>query len=114
MNINRDRASRYGVTPQMIDETLNDALGQRQVAEYYTQTATYNVVLEIAARIAGGPKLSTASTFSSPLTGQTMPLSTLVTIDNMKAGSSRSRTRASFRRSRSSSTLSRACRSDRQ
>ncbi len=37
VNINRDRASRYGVTPQMIDDTLNDALGQRQVVQYYTQ-----------------------------------------------------------------------------
>ena len=47
VNIDRDRASRYGITPQMIDDTLNDALGQRQVVQYYTQLSTYNVVLEI-------------------------------------------------------------------
>src|SRR5579863_2703426 len=39
--IDRDQASRFGVTPQLIDDTLYDAFGQRQVTQYFTQTASY-------------------------------------------------------------------------
>ena len=53
VTIDRDRASRYGITPQLIDDTLNDALGQRQVVQYYTQLSTYNVVLEILPELQG-------------------------------------------------------------
>src|SRR5215813_3292782 len=35
--INRDQASRFGISPQLIDDTLNDAYGQRQVTQYLTQ-----------------------------------------------------------------------------
>ena len=53
VNIDRDRASSFGITPQLIDDTLNDALGQRQVVQYYTQLSTYNVVLEILPELQG-------------------------------------------------------------
>ncbi|GLQ45883.1 acriflavine resistance protein B [Dyella lipolytica] len=43
----RDTMSRLGITPQMVDDTLNDAFGQRQVASYYTQLNAYRVVLEV-------------------------------------------------------------------
>ena len=55
ITINRDAAARFGIQPQVIDDTLNDAFGQRQVAQYFTQTNTYFVVLEVAARAAEGP-----------------------------------------------------------
>ncbi len=45
--IDRDRAAHYGVTPQAIDDTLYDALGQRQVATIFTQIDQYHVVLEV-------------------------------------------------------------------
>jgi HAE1 family hydrophobic/amphiphilic exporter-1 len=41
VTINRDQASRFGISVQTIDETLNDAFGERQVAQYYTQLNTY-------------------------------------------------------------------------
>jgi multidrug efflux pump len=44
--IDRVTASRMGITPQMIDETLYDAFGQRQVTTLYTQLNQYHVVLE--------------------------------------------------------------------
>ena len=47
ITINRDQAARFGIQPQVIDDTLNDAFGQRQVAQYFTQTNTYFVVLEV-------------------------------------------------------------------
>ncbi|HZS46501.1 MAG TPA: MdtB/MuxB family multidrug efflux RND transporter permease subunit [Blastocatellia bacterium] len=44
--IDRDTASRLGITPQMIDDTLYDAFGQRQVSTIFTQLNQYHVVLE--------------------------------------------------------------------
>jgi multidrug efflux pump len=41
-------ASRLGVSPQLIDDTLYDAFGQRQVAILYTPLNQYHVVMEVA------------------------------------------------------------------
>ena len=46
--IDRDTASRLGVTPQLIDATLNDAFGQRQVSTIYMPLNQYHVVMEAA------------------------------------------------------------------
>ncbi len=46
--IDRDAASRLGVTPRLIDATLNDAFGQRQVSTIYAQLNQYHVVMEAA------------------------------------------------------------------
>ena len=46
ITINRDARARFGIQPQVIDDTLNDAFGQRQVAQYFTQTNSYFIVLE--------------------------------------------------------------------
>ena len=35
ISINRDATARFGIQPQVIDDTLNDAFGQRQVAQYF-------------------------------------------------------------------------------
>jgi multidrug efflux pump len=45
--IDRDTASRLGVTPQAIDDTLYDAFGQRQVSTIFTQSNQYHVILEV-------------------------------------------------------------------
>jgi multidrug efflux pump len=47
LTIDRDTASRLGITPQMIDDTLYDAYGQRQVSTIFTQLNQYRVVLEV-------------------------------------------------------------------
>jgi len=47
LQIDRDSASRLGITPQMIDDTLYDAYGQRQVSIMFTQLNQYHVVLEV-------------------------------------------------------------------
>src|SRR6185437_10778583 len=46
LDIDRDTASRLGITPQNIDDTLYDAFGQRQVSTIFTQSNQYHVVLE--------------------------------------------------------------------
>ena len=47
LEIDRATASRLGITPQMIDDTLYDAFGQRQVSTIFTQLNQYRVVLEV-------------------------------------------------------------------
>src|SRR5512139_1623518 len=54
--IDRDTASRLGITPQMIDDTLYDAFGQRQVSTMYTQLNQYHVVMELAPRFWQSPE----------------------------------------------------------
>src|ERR1700758_873143 len=47
VDVDRDTAYRLGVSAAMIDQTLYDAFGQRQVATIYTATNQYKVVLEV-------------------------------------------------------------------
>ncbi len=47
LDIDRATASRLGITPQLIDDTLYDAFGQRQVSTIFTQLNQYRVVLEV-------------------------------------------------------------------
>jgi len=46
--IDRTTASRLGITPALVDETLYDAFGQRQISTIFTQLNQYRVVLEVA------------------------------------------------------------------
>jgi multidrug efflux pump subunit AcrB len=46
IDIDRPSASRFGITPQSIDNTLYDAFGQRQINTMYTQENQYHVILE--------------------------------------------------------------------
>jgi HAE1 family hydrophobic/amphiphilic exporter-1 len=86
VTINRDQASRFGITPQLIDDTLNDAFGQRQITQYYTQINTYWVILEVKPELQGLPSTLDRIYIKSPLTGAAVPLSTLVTVDTTKVG----------------------------
>jgi len=45
--IDRDQAARFGIQPQVIDDTLYDAFGQRQITQYFTQVNSFHVVLEV-------------------------------------------------------------------
>ncbi len=56
LSIDRVTASRLGITPQAIDDTLYDAFGQRQVTTLYTQTNQYHVILEADPRFQTGPE----------------------------------------------------------
>ena len=56
LTIDRVTASRLGITPQAIDDTLYDAFGQRQVATLYTQTNQYHVVLEVEPQFQDSPR----------------------------------------------------------
>ncbi|HEX4327821.1 MAG TPA: efflux RND transporter permease subunit [Burkholderiales bacterium] len=81
MTIDRDQAARFGISPQVIDQTLYDAFGQRQVTQYFTQLNTYHVILEITPELQRDPNTLQRIYVKSPLTGQQVPLSTFVHYD---------------------------------
>jgi HAE1 family hydrophobic/amphiphilic exporter-1 len=76
LRINRDTASRYGIQPQLIDDTLYDAFGQRQVTQYFTQLNSYHVILEVLPALQGAIDTLNNIYVKSPLTGDQVPLST--------------------------------------
>ncbi|HVM82893.1 MAG TPA: efflux RND transporter permease subunit, partial [Candidatus Binatia bacterium] len=84
LSIDRDQAARFGIQPQLIDQTLNDAFGQRQVTQYFTQRSSYHVILEIDPKLQGDPATLDRIYITSPLTGQQVPLSTFAKYDTQK------------------------------
>jgi HAE1 family hydrophobic/amphiphilic exporter-1 len=79
LQINRDTAARYGIQPQLIDDTLYDAFGQRQVTQYFTQLNSYHVILEILPDLQGSLDTLNKLYIKSPLTGEQVPLATFAT-----------------------------------
>jgi hydrophobe/amphiphile efflux-1 (HAE1) family protein len=75
LTIDRDTASRYGIQPQLIDDTLYDAFGQRQVTQYFTQLNSYHVILEILPELQGKIDTLDKLYIKSPITGEQVPLS---------------------------------------
>ena len=81
LSIDRDQAARFGIQPALIDQTLYDAFGQRQVTQYFTQLNTYHVILEITPELQGDPHTLDKLYLKSPTTGQQVPLSSLAHFD---------------------------------
>ena len=86
VTINRDQASRFGISAQTIDETLNDAYGQRQITQFFTQLKTYWIILEIPPEQQRDLASLDRLYVKSPLTGGAVPLSMLVDVDTSKVG----------------------------
>jgi hydrophobic/amphiphilic exporter-1 (mainly G- bacteria), HAE1 family len=75
LTIDRDQASRYGFTPQLIDDTLYDAFGQREISQYFTQLSSYYVIMEVLPSLQGDPATLDKIFLRSPTTGGEVPLS---------------------------------------
>jgi hydrophobe/amphiphile efflux-1 (HAE1) family protein len=86
IEINRDAAARFGIQPQAIDDTLDDAFGQRQVGQYFTQTNSYFIVLEALPDLQKSPSSLDQIYVKAPGSGQPIPLSTLVNVDTQHTG----------------------------
>jgi multidrug efflux pump len=82
--IDRNSAARFGITPQMIDDTLYDAFGQRQITTMFTQLNQYRVVLEVAPEFRQNPD-SLAHIYVRPLTGAPVPLNTFTRLESFSA-----------------------------
>jgi len=84
ITIDRARASSFGISPALIDATIYDAIGQRQVAQYFTQVNSYRVILEVTPELQKDPALFNKLYLTSPITGQQVPLSTFIKVDTTK------------------------------
>ncbi len=72
----RETAARFGISPQLIDTTLYDAFGQRQVSTMYSSLNQYHVVMEAAPEFWQNPEFLRDIYVRSPR-GQLVPLSAL-------------------------------------
>jgi len=86
LTVDRDQAARFGIPLQLVDDTLNDAYGQRQITQYYTQLNTYFIILEILPELQSDLSSLDQIYLKSPVTGGLVPLSVLVEADTSKAG----------------------------
>jgi multidrug efflux pump len=77
LTIDRDTASRLGISQQLIDDTLYDAFGQRQVSIIFTQLNLYRVILEVKPEIAATATALDKIFVRTP-NGAPVPLSTIV------------------------------------
>jgi multidrug efflux pump len=76
LNYDRSTAARLGITPQLIDNSLYDALGESQVSTIYTSLNQYYVVMEAAQQFLVSPK-TLASTYVVAPGGGAVPLSAI-------------------------------------
>ncbi len=85
--IDRDQAARFGIQPELIDATLYDAFGQRQVTQYFTQLNAYHVILEVPPALQGDPGALNKLYIKSPITNQMVPLSSVSHFDTSQVAS---------------------------
>ncbi|MDT8892953.1 efflux RND transporter permease subunit, partial [Enterobacter cloacae] len=78
LSIDRDQAARFGIEAQTIDNTLYDAFGQRQVAQFFTDVNSYHVILEVSPGFKDNPSAIDGLYLKSPVTGEQVPLDLLV------------------------------------
>jgi len=77
ITIKREVASSYGILPYTIDNTLDDAFGQRIVSTIYTTLQQYHVILEVDPKFQYGPEALNGIYIKSS-SGQQVPILTLV------------------------------------
>jgi multidrug efflux pump len=78
--IDRGTASRFGITPQLIDDTLYDAFGQRQISTMFTQRNQYRVILEVKPELQASPD-SLGDLYIRSAAGGEAPLSAFTRIE---------------------------------
>jgi HAE1 family hydrophobic/amphiphilic exporter-1 len=77
ITVNREVASSFGILPATIDNTLDDAFGQRIVSTMFTTLNQYHVVLEVDPKFQFGPE-ALNDIYVNSSSGQQVPLTTLV------------------------------------
>jgi len=83
VDIDRDAASRLGITAATIDEALYDAFGQRLISTIFTQSAQYRVVLEVMPQFSRGPE-SLSQIYVPTAGGTQVPLSSVAHISESR------------------------------
>jgi len=92
IHIDRDKAGRFGISMQTIDDTLNDAFGQRQVSTIYAQANQYRVVLAASAQSQRDASAlgrvyvpSTNSNTGQPVSTNQVPLESFARVEHISA-----------------------------
>ena len=88
VTIDRATASRLGITPQMVDDALYNAFGQRQISTVFTQLNQYRVVLEVKEEFRAAPEaLGRVYLRSNPAAGGSaqVPLATVASVHERAA-----------------------------
>ncbi len=80
LTIDRDAAARFGIQPQVINDTLYDAFGQRQIAQYFSQVNSYHLILEVPPEMQGDIA-TLEKLYVKAANGQAVPLSAFVKWD---------------------------------
>ena len=80
VTIDRSTASRLGITPQLIDDSLYDAFGQRQISTIFTQLNQYRVVLNVKPDFRQNPD-SLKTIYLRSSNGGQVPLHTIVKVE---------------------------------
>jgi multidrug efflux pump len=79
--IDRGTASRFGISPQLVDDTLYDAFGQRQISTMFTQLNQYRVILEIKPELQTNPD-SLGDLYIRSNGGGEVPLSAITHVES--------------------------------
>ena len=80
IDINRDKASAYGVSPNQIESALYSAYGSRQISTIYAPNNAYRVVMELAPEFQRDPAALGMLYVRSPRTGQLVPLNAVASL----------------------------------
>jgi hydrophobe/amphiphile efflux-1 (HAE1) family protein len=75
--VDRDKAAKYGISPDSVDQILYDAFGQRQVATIFSPLSQHKVILEVQPSWHLDGSSLQAIRIKSPNTGQQIPLDTI-------------------------------------
>jgi HAE1 family hydrophobic/amphiphilic exporter-1 len=81
LTIDREAAARFGISPADIDAAVYNLIGQRQVAQYFTQLNSYHIIVEAPPQQQMTPAVFSSIYLNSPLTGKAVPLSLFVKVD---------------------------------
>ena len=81
LTIDRNAASRFGISPTAIDAAVYDLIGQDEAAQYFTQQNSYHIVIEGPPGLQATPELFNTVYLLSPTTGKSVPLSQFVKVD---------------------------------
>ncbi len=80
LTYDKDQAARFGIQPSVIDNTLYDAFGQREITQYFTALKAYYVVLEVPP-LEQGDLDTLGKLYVKSSSGAAVPLSTFVHLD---------------------------------
>ncbi len=85
LRIDREKMGRLGISAQLVDDTLNDAFGQRQISTIYGQANQYRVILEAAPQYLRDPSSIEKLYIAPPGGGPQTPLGAFARVEQVTA-----------------------------